>query len=117
MTWRITFYEDEKGKVPVKQFVDGLPESAQGKFIFIVDLLEKYGIEVREPYVKNITGHKKLKELRIKGQDNIYRVMFFTFTDKTFVMLHGFVKKSDKTPVKEIDIAEKRMKTYLEKHS
>ncbi len=117
MTWRITFYEDENGKVPVKEFIDSLPELVQGKFIYIVDLLEEYGLEVKEPYVKSMTGYKKLKEVRIKGKDNIYRVMYFTFKDKTFVMLHGFVKKSEKTPVKEIEIAEKRMKFYLKKHS
>ncbi len=117
MTWRIEFYKAENGSIPVKEFVDSLSESAQAKFIFIVDLLEKYGLEVREPYIKSMAGHRKLKELRIKTKDNIYRVMFFPFKDKAFILLHGFEKRSQKTPVQEIETAEKRMKVYLEKHT
>ncbi len=117
MNWRIEFYETEKGDIPVKEFVDRLPVSVQAKFILILDLLEKYGLEVKEPYIKSLKGHKKLKEIRIKTKEGIYRVMYFPFTGRTFVMLHGFTKKGKKTPKKEIEIAEKRMRDYIDRYS
>ncbi len=116
MHWRIEFYETESGKIPVKEFVNSLPEIAQAKFIFILDLLERYGLEVKEPYVKSLKGCKKLKEIRIKSSVNIYRILYFPFKDKTFVLLHGFIKKGDKTPIKEIEKAQKRMKDYISRH-
>lgn len=116
MNWRIEFYKTEGGKIPIKEFVDSLPEQAQAKFIFILDLLEKYGIEVREPYVKTLKGYTKLKEIRIKAIGNIYRILYFPAKERTFVLLHGFIKKGDKTPKNEIETAEKRLKDYIARY-
>lgn len=117
MNWRIEFYKTSTGKIPVKEFVDSLPEPAQAKFIFILDLLEKYGIEIREPYVKTMKGHAKLKEIRIKATGNIYRIFYFPAKSRTFVLLHGFIKKGDKTPNNEIEAAEKRLKDYIARYT
>lgn len=111
--WDIEFYKAESGNIPVKKFVDSLPEAAQAKFIFILDLLEKYGLEVREPYVKTLKGRTKLKEIRIKASGNIYRILYFPAKGRAFIMLHGFIKKGDKTPINEIEIAERRLKDYI----
>ena len=113
MDWRIEFYKTEGGNIPVKKFVDSLPEAAQAKFIFILDLLGKYGLEVREPYIKTLKGRTKLKEIRIKTSSNIYRILYFPAKGRIFVMLHGFIKKGDKTPINEIETAEKRLKDYI----
>jgi len=97
----------------VKEFVDSLSAEGQAKYIFITRLLQEYGTHVKEPYVKQIKGHKKLYELRIKDRTGISRILYFAHTRKTFVLLHGFIKKTVKTPAKEIKIAEQRMKDYL----
>ena len=55
----------------------------------------------------------KIYELRIKDSDGIYRVFYFAASGKKFVMVHGFVKKKKKIPNKELAIAKKRMKEYL----
>lgn len=68
---------------------------------------------MREPYVKPITGTRKLFEMRIKDKQNIYRIFYFAFTVRTLVLLHGFTKKTNKTPSREIAIAEKRMNDYV----
>ncbi len=88
-----------------------LPSKA--KFIFIADLLEEYGLKVKEPYVKPITGSRKLFEIRIKDKSNIHRIFFFAYTGKRLILLHGFTKKTEKTPSREIVIAERRMEEYL----
>ncbi|VAX20562.1 hypothetical protein MNBD_NITROSPINAE04-2592 [hydrothermal vent metagenome] len=68
---------------------------------------------VREPYVKPIKGYKKLFELRAKGKSGIARVFYFTFKERKIILLHGFVKKTDKTPAREIETAAKRMKEAM----
>ncbi len=113
MDWIIEYYMTREGKSPVKEFVDSLSAEGQAKYIFITRLLQEYGIHVKEPYVKQITGHKKLYEIRIKDKSGISRILYFAHTGKKFVLLHGFIKKTDKMPAKEIDIAKQRMKEYL----
>ena len=113
MDWTIEYYETAGGKCPVKEFIDSLPPESKAKYIFIADLLEEYGIRVKEPYVKPIAGTKKLFELRIKDKSNIHRILYFTFTGRRFVLLHGFTKKTEKTPAREIEIAIKRMEEYI----
>ena len=113
MLWQIEYYSTADGMSPVKEFIDSLSEEGQAKYIFITKLLKEYSIHVREPYVKQITGHKKLYEIRIKEKSGISRILYFAHTGRKFILLHGFIKKTDKTPIKEIDIAEKRMRDYL----
>ena len=113
MEWVIEYYVTDNGKYPVKDFVDSLSPVGKAKYIFISDLLEQYGIAVREPYVKAIKGKRKLFEMRIKDKSNIHRIIYFVYTGKTLILLHGFTKKTQRTPAKEIRIAETRMKDYL----
>lgn len=113
MQWKIEYYETAEKISPVKEFIDSLSPESKAKYIFIADLLEEYGIVVKEPYVKPITGRRKLFELRIKDKANIHRILYFAFTGKKFILLHGFTKKTEKTPVREIDIAVKRMEEFL----
>jgi len=113
MQWSIEYFVSENGKSPVKDFIDSLSAESKAKFIFIADLLTEYGLEVREPYVKPITGSRKLFEMRIKDRQNIHRIFYFAFTGRKLIFLHGFTKKTDKTPPREIDIAETRMRNYL----
>jgi phage-related protein len=113
MQWSIEYYVAENGKSPARDFIGSLSAESKAKFIFIADLLTEYGLNVREPYVKPITGSRKLFEIRIKDRQNIHRVFYFAFTGRKLVLLHGFTKKTDKTPPREIELAEVRMKDYL----
>ena len=113
MKWSIEYYVAENGKSPVRDFIDSLSAESKAKFIFIADLLTEYGLNVREPYVKPITGSRKLFEIRIKDRQNIHRIFYFAFTGRKLVLLHGFTKKTEKTPSREIEIAQTRMNEYL----
>jgi len=86
------------GKWPVKEFIDLLSAESKAKYVFIADLLEEYGLKVKEPYVKPIAGSRKLFEIRIKDRSNIHRIFYFAFTGKRFILLHGFTKKTVKHP-------------------
>ena len=113
MQWKVEYYKTTEGKSPVKDFIDSLSNEGQAKYIFITKLLKEYGIHVREPYVRQITGHKKLYEIRIKDKTGISRILYFAHTGRKFILLHGFIKKTAKTPLREIEIAEKRMTDYV----
>lgn len=69
-----------------------------------IELLKKMGSELKEPYVKSIKGknNKGLYELRVKFSSDIVRIFYFTYYNRKFVLLHGFIKKTMKTPEDEI---------------
>jgi len=69
---------------------------------------------VREPYVKPLKGEKNkgLYELRIKFASDIARIFYFTYCNNKYILLHGFVKKTMKTPKNEIEKARKYMEDY-----
>ncbi len=113
MNWTINYYVTSDGKCPVKKFIDLLSAESKAKFVFIADLLEEYGLKVKEPYVKPITGFRKLFEIRIKDKSNIHRIFYFAYTGKRLILLHGFTKKTEKTRGREIVVAERRMEEYL----
>src|SRR3989338_5250066 len=93
MSWEIEYYFSINNKCSVKEFIESLSPEGQAKYIFITRLMKEYGINVKEPYVKQITGRKKLFEIRIKDKSSINRILYFSHTGKKFVLLHGFTKK------------------------
>lgn len=114
--WTILFYEDPNGEKPVESFLISLNEATQAKIARTFDLLEEFGIGLGSPRLKKISG-PSLWELRILGTDSI-RIFYVTLTGKTFLMLHGFKKKTQKTPRKEITIAQHRLsRFYLKKRT
>ena len=97
--WNIIFYEKEDGTIPVQNFLKQLPTKHNAKALRDIDILEKYGTSLTEPNVKHING--KLWELRIKSASDISRIFYFIPVGKNIVLLHGFVKKSQKHPLKK----------------
>ena len=111
--WTVEFYRDSRGKEPVADFIDSLTTGSQAKVLRFIDLLAKYGVLLKEPYTKQLKG--KLRELRIADRAGDVRVIYFTYTGRRFVLLHGFLKKTAKTPKEHIELAEKRMNDYIER--
>ena len=74
----------------------------------LFSLLELYGNEVKEPHSKFLSNG--LFELRIKGKDNIARLLYAFGNDKRIYILHAFIKKTPRTPKKELEIAYKKLK-------
>jgi phage-related protein len=109
--WSIVFYTTEQGDSPVKEFLRNLDLKTQARLDWSIILLKEQNTRAREPLVKHISG--KLWELRRGSNGNIYRIMYFFFTGKRIVFVHGFHKKTQKTPRREIEIAEKRMNDFI----
>ena len=108
-------YEKLDGKIPVLEFILGLQPKQQAKIYREIDLLEKFGSDLHYPHVDSIKGdkYKGLLELRIELASNIFRIFFFLYQGNNAILLHGIVKKRQKTPKKELDVALERMKEYL----
>lgn len=104
MNYKIELYQVGERKI-VDDFIESLSEKTISKTFWMLDLLEKYGPEIGMPYVKRIA--KNLFELRIRKQESIR--FFFTLKGKTLWIVHGFKKKRNKIPNKEIEIALKRL--------
>jgi phage-related protein len=109
--WTVSY--DER----FEEWLQEIPSDIKARVLRIVEMLVQFGPgNVREPYVRPVKGHKKLFEIRAKGRDGIARVFYFTHRSKTIVLLHGFTKKTAKTPQREIEAAVRRMKEYPEWH-
>ena len=108
--WKVILYRSPSGDHPLQQFIDGLEIKAQSKVQDAIKLLREFGIRLGPPHVKKLTG-TDLWELRIVGSDSV-RVLYVAVTGRTFVLLHGFKKKKDKTPLKEIKTAVDRLTEY-----
>ena len=105
--WKILLYQTLQGDSPVKEFIDRLEQRAQAKVYDAMNLLKNFGVRIGTPHVKKLSG-TELWELRILGADSI-RVLYIAITGRTFLILHSFKKKKDKTPPKEIRTAEERL--------
>jgi phage-related protein len=102
--WTVGFYADE-----AIAEVKALPRDMQSKFERIVQMIEAHGLEkMREPYVKHIEG--KIWEMRMIGRDGIARSLYMTAVGRRVIVLRTFIKKTQKTPRPEIEIALKRAK-------
>ena len=112
MQWTVNYYTDEMGKQPVKEWIKSLDEKLRLKVYRSFELLEEFNLNLKAPYVKPLED--KLYELRIKDQKGIYRIIYFAYTGQEFIMLNGFVKKTQKTPKNEIELAKIRMKEVLD---
>jgi len=112
MNWKIEFYKTQSGKSPIKNWLIGLDIKTKAKIFKNIEMLKEFNINLKAPYVKPLED--KLYELRTKDSKGIYRIIYFAYTNKTFYLLNGFVKKSQKTPKNEIELAKSRMKEILQ---
>jgi phage-related protein len=89
--------------------LEELPADMRARFHYISQLIEEFGLErVREPHVKHVRG--SIWEMRMKGKDGISRALYVTAVGKRVVVVRVFIKKTQRTPNREIDLALKRAK-------
>ena len=103
MKWHINYYNQS-----VKEDSRALPILIKAKFEAIMDKMIEQGPDLGLPFTKAMG--KGLFEIRAKAQEGIARGIFCTISGNTIVILHVFLKKTQATPKKELDLAIKRMK-------
>ncbi len=112
--WNIEFYQDAQGKYPVREWLLELDLKRRLRVARTVQLLENYGPRLTMPHCRHLRG--KIWELRTSFGRHDYRVLYFAAIGHKFVLLHSFAKKTDKTPEREIETAERRLSDYQIKH-
>jgi len=85
-----------------------LPATLQARYIGLTNRMLEFGPHLGLPHTDAFGGG--LFELRLKGAEGIARVLFCTMVEQEIVMLHSFIKKTQKTPEKELKLAKQRMK-------
>jgi len=103
MKWEILFFSKKVEKETLE-----FPQKILAKLLHIFELIQELGPTVGEPYVKYLDNG--LLEIRAKGQEGIGRSIFCYQKAQKIVILHSFIKKSQKTPKKELEIALQRKK-------
>jgi len=101
--YTIAYYSDA-----VQTEILELPDTLAARYIVLTRRMVVLGPNLGEPHTKAFG--EGLFELRLKGAEGIARVFFCTLVGKRIVMLHSFIKKTDKTPPRERAVAEARMK-------
>jgi phage-related protein len=92
----------------VEAEIMALPADMQARYLRLADLIEAHGLDrIGAPHIKHLDG--KLWELRITGRDGIARAIYVTATGRRVVVLHAFVKKTQKTPRQALETARKRL--------
>ena len=110
MEYRIDYFSEQ-----VQASILDLPDTLAARYIVLTRRMVAVGPNLGEPHTKAFGGG--LFELRLKGAEGIARVFFCTVVGRRIIMLHCFVKKSAKTPAKELEVAESRMKEFKNAHS
>ncbi|MBX9613304.1 MAG: type II toxin-antitoxin system RelE/ParE family toxin [Burkholderiales bacterium] len=99
----------------VQDDILALPDTLAARYVVLTRRMVALGPNLGEPHTKAFGDG--LFELRLKGAEGIARVFFCTLVGRRIVMLHSFVKKSNKTPPRELEIAESRLKEFKHANS
>lgn len=104
------YFITASGESSVEEFINSLDSRTQRKFFYKKELLEEFGPRLPYPHAKYIGGG--VYELRFEGVEGAVRVIYFFCSGNLIVFTNGFVKKSNKIPKQELNLALQRMKAF-----
>ena len=114
--YEVIFYEDKNGKRPTLEYIQGLVAKGDkdsrikaNKILDYIKYLQEHGPRAREPYAKNLGDG--IWELRPISD----RILYAAWDGQSFILLHHFAKKTQKTPPKEIRQAKRNMADFRER--
>lgn len=110
--YEVEFYEDERGRCFAVEFLNGLQIKVRAKVAKWIDKLGEEGPDLPRPYADLVRG--KIRELRVGFGTNEYRLLYFFF-GKRIIIAHGFLKKTDKVPIGEIEKAERIIQDFFQR--
>lgn len=103
-----------KWNIHAREFVRSLDNETKREIGTLLMLLQN-GVKLREPQAKSIkVVHQGAYELRIKDRKGIYRVIYVLALGEKILIPHAFMKKTQKTPLREIEVSRKRLKELLD---
>lgn len=117
--FEIIFYRDKNGRSSIVEYIDELQQKMltskdarinREKILVYLEALTRYGVAIGQPYVKHIEGDIwELRPLR-------NRIFFFFWAENKIVLLHYYIKKSQKLPKREIQQAHRNLNDYIERN-
>ncbi len=110
MEWQIIYYNEN-----LEQEIFNLPDGLLARYLHLTDLMIEFGSNLGLPHTKAID--RGLFELRVKSKEGIARIFFCTKIGKKIIMLHSYIKKSQKIPKREFKIAVSRMNEVKQNES
>ncbi len=100
--WQVRFFSER-----VEEEILALPDGLLARFLKYSERMEVFGPDLGMPHTRPMG--RGLFELRLRSGEGIARVFYSMDQERGIVMLHGFIKKSQKTPAREIETARRRM--------
>jgi len=119
--YKIVFWQDENGYSEAQEYIIGLKNKSLkskdarvklNKIVEYMEMLETYGTEIGEPYIKHIECEGQVYELRPLRD----RFFFFFKQENRYIILNHFVKRTPKTPRREIEKAIRLIKNFNERN-
>ena len=110
----IIFYATDFGDKPVERFLSNLEPSARAKVVRSLEMLRMFPVVPAKFWYK--LSDQKLWSIRAEYAGNIYRILATTAKGNKVILLHGFQKKSQKTPKQDMEIAQQRQRRYFQRH-
>ena len=112
--FEVEFYQLPNGREPAREFLMGLEIKMRAKMTDTISLLQDNGYELREPYSKHLADG--LFELRAKVVSDATRILYFFYVDRRIILTNGFIKKTQKTPVGEVERAKRYRADFLKRY-
>ncbi len=109
----ILFYRTKDDNCPVEEFLDSLPGKVVQKITWVLEILEQHGM-LPSTYFKKLVN-SDIWECRVQQGSNIFRIFCFFDKDSKIILTHGFIKKTQKTPIDEIKKAENYRSDYFKR--
>ena len=113
---KIHFYKDKNGNEPILEYLRKLSRKKDkdsrikaNKINDYIEVLSRYGTQAGEPYIKHLDG--EIWELRPLRD----RILFVAWHNRSYVLLHSFMKKTQKTPAREIEKAKRELADLIER--
>jgi len=106
MRWQIHYYNDK-----LIRWIDRMPLGMRAYYARLTEKMMVFGPNLGMPFTRSLSNG--LFELRIKAKEGISRIFYCTIKKNKIVLLHGFIKKTQKAPQKEMKLAMKRMKEVI----
>src|SRR3989304_10332324 len=112
MQFRINYWRVASGKAPVEQYVDSIRSSEERAELFaLLQGIQEYGTDAVGVQFRQIEG--KLWELKIRLRGNQHRIFYVVLKGNEMILLHAYLKKTPRAPLREIHVAKQRMKTVI----
>jgi phage-related protein len=107
--YKVDFYKDTRGASPIETFLMTLPDKEIDAVLRTVAMLAAIGPQLNQPHCKKLRGTADLWELRVRQGRRHFRIVYARLSERRYVLLHIFQKKSEVLRPEDIQIASRRL--------